>query len=203
MLQGEREFAKDNKKLGDFDLTGIPMAPRGHPQIEVTFDIDANGIMNVAAKDKSTGKAQNVTIKSSGGLSDADVDRMVKEAEAMKEQDEQSKRIIDLKNEADQFVYNTEKQLTEHSARIPQNIKDQVRGDISAVNEAIVSENADKISEALETLKNTSMEIGKSIYAQSDDSSDQQQESEPQPEEEEKTEEEKKKEEEEKAKQDK
>lgn len=150
------------------------MAPRGHPQIEVTFDIDANGIMNVSAKDKSTGKAQHVTIKSSGGLSDAEVDRMVKEAEAMKEQDEQSKRVIDLKNEADQFVYNTEKQLTEHSAKIPQNIKDQVRADISAVNEAIVSENADKISEALETLKNTSMEIGKSIYAQADDSSDQQ-----------------------------
>lgn len=84
MLQGEREFAKDNKKLGDFDLTGIPMAPRGHPQIEVTFDIDANGIMNVSAKDKSTGKQQSVVIKSSGGLSDAEVDRMVKEAEAMR-----------------------------------------------------------------------------------------------------------------------
>lgn len=160
VLQGEREFAKDNKKLGDFDLTGIPMAPRGHPQIEVTFDIDANGIMNVTAKDKSTGKVQNITIKSSGGLSDSDIDRMVKEAEAMKEQDEASKRVIDLKNEADQFVYNTEKQLTEHAAKIPQNIKDQVRGDISAVNEAIVAENADKIAEALEKLKNTSMEIG-------------------------------------------
>merc|ERR1719194_96913 len=147
VLQGEREFAKDNKKLGDFELTGIPMAPRGHPQIEVTFDIDANGIMNVVAKDKSTGKAQNITIKSSGGLSDSDIDRMVKEAEAAREADEAAKKVIDLKNEADQFVYNTEKQLTEHAAKIPQNIKDQVRGDISAVNEAIVSENADRIQE--------------------------------------------------------
>jgi molecular chaperone DnaK len=123
--------------------------------------------MNVTAKDKSTGKVQNITIRSSGGLSDADIDRMVKEAEAAKASDEAAKRVIDLKNEADQFIYNTEKQLTEHSARIPQNVKDQVRADISAVNEAIVSENADKINEALERLKNTSMEIGKAIYSQS------------------------------------
>jgi len=192
VLQGEREFAKDNKKLGDFDLSGIPMAPRGHPQIEVTFDIDANGIMNVSAKDKSTGKQQSVTIRSSGGLSDADIDRMVTEAEAAKEKDEEARKIIDLKNEADQFIYNTEKQLTEHSARIPQNIKDQVRTDISAVNEAIVAENAEKISESLERLKNTSMEIGKSIYSNNDDSSEQPQEEQPQEEEkkdEEKTEE--------------
>ena len=93
--------AKDNKKLGDFDLQGIPMAPRGVPQIEVTFDIDANGIMNVSAKDKSTGKQQQITIRSSGGLSDADIDRMVQEAEAAKESDEAAKKVIDLKNEAD------------------------------------------------------------------------------------------------------
>jgi len=101
VLQGEREFAKDNKKLGDFELTNIPMAPRGHPQIEVTFDIDANGILNVSAKEKSTGKSQNITIRSSGGLSDADIDRMVKEAEAAKEGDAARKQVIDLKNEAD------------------------------------------------------------------------------------------------------
>lgn len=95
------------------------MAPRGHPQIEVTFDIDANGIMNVVAKDKSTGKAQNITIKSSGGLSDSDIDRMVQEAEAAREADEAAKKVIDMKNEADQFVYNTEKQLSEHGAKIP------------------------------------------------------------------------------------
>jgi len=139
--QGEREFAKDNKKLGDFELVGIPMAPRGHPQIEVTFDVDANGIMNVTAKDKSTGKTTNITIKSSGGLADADIERMVNEAEAAKEEDNLKKAMIDLKNEADSLVYNTEKQLVEHSARIPDSVKDQVKNDISSLNEAIVSEN--------------------------------------------------------------
>jgi molecular chaperone DnaK len=142
------------------------MAPRGHPQIEVTFDIDANGILNVSAKDKSTGKTQNITIRSSGGLSDADIDRMVKEAEAAKTADEARKRVIDLKNEADQYIYNTDKQLQEHGAKIPDSVKTQIRGDISSLNEAIVSEDADKISSALEKLKNSSMEIGKAIYSQ-------------------------------------
>ena len=100
------------------------MAPRGHPQIEVTFDIDANGILNVNAKDKSTGKLQSITIKSSGGLSDSDIERMVQDAEASKEKDQIRREAIDLKNEADQAVYNTEKQLVEHGAKIPQNVKD-------------------------------------------------------------------------------
>lgn len=104
-------MAVDNKLLGEFELGGIPMAPRGHPQIEVTFDIDANGIMNVSAKDKSTGKANTITIKSSGGLSDSDIDRMVKEAEAARETDQKRREAIDLKNEADTYIYNTEKQL--------------------------------------------------------------------------------------------
>lgn len=190
VLQGEREFAKDNKKLGDFELSGIPMAPRGHPQIEVTFDIDANGILNVSAKDKSTGKSQNITIRSSGGLSDADIDRMVQEAEAAKEGDAQRKRVIDLKNEADQYIYNTDKQLQEHSAKIPQSVKDQIRGDITALNEAIVSEDPDKISSALEKLKNSSMEIGKAIYSQQSSESEQTTE-EPQQEQEKKDEEKK------------
>jgi molecular chaperone DnaK len=104
-------MAADNKLLGEFELGGIPMAPRGHPQIEVTFDIDANGIMNVSAKDKASGKATSVTIKSSGGLSDNDIDRMVKEAEAARETDKKKRELIDIKNEADSMVYNTEKQL--------------------------------------------------------------------------------------------
>jgi len=175
ILQGEREMAADNKKLGDFELSGIPMAPRGHPQIEVTFDIDANGILNVSAKDKSTGKSQTVTVRSSGGLSDADIDNMVKQAEAAKEADQQRRRVIDLKNEADQVVYNTEKQLTEHAARIPDSVKEQIRSDITLVNEATVSEDADKIQEALERLRNSSMEIGKAMYQdQQDQSQDQQ-----------------------------
>lgn len=172
ILQGEREMAADNKKLGEFELSGIPMAPRGHPQIEVTFDIDANGILNVNAKDKSTGKAQTVTIRSSGGLSDADIERMVQDAEASKEKDVARRAMIDVKNEADQAIYNTEKQLQEHSAKIPQNIKDQINGDITALNESISTEQVEKIKEALERLRNSSMEIGKAIYSQTDSSSD-------------------------------
>ena len=111
VLQGEREMAADNKKLGDFELGGIPMAPRGHPQIEVTFDIDANGILNVSAKDKASGKANTITIRSSGGLSDSDIERMVNEAEASKEADQARREMIYLKNEADQSIYAIEKQL--------------------------------------------------------------------------------------------
>lgn len=160
-------MAADNKLLGDFELSGIPMAPRGHPQIEVTFDIDANGIMNVNAKDKSTGKAQSITIRSSGGLSDNDIDRMVKEAEAAKEADKKRRETIDIKNEADTMIYNTDKQLQEHGSRIPDSVKTQVRNDITSLQEAIGTDDGDKIKEALERLKNSSMEIGKAIYAQS------------------------------------
>ena len=109
VYQGEREMAADNKSLGEFELGGIPMAPRGHPQIEVSFDIDANGILNVSAKDKSTGKAQSITIRSSGGLSDSDIDRMVREAEASKDTDKRKREVIDLKNESDTMTYNTDK----------------------------------------------------------------------------------------------
>ena len=159
-------MAADNKFLGEFELGGIPMAPRGHPQIEVTFDIDANGIMNVSAKDKSTGKNTSITIRSSGGLSDSDIERMVKEAEAARESDKKRRELIDLKNEADSMAYNTEKQLQEHGARIPDSVKTQVRNDITAVNEAMTTNDAEKIREALERLKNSSMEIGKAIYSQ-------------------------------------
>lgn len=179
VYQGEREMATDNKFLGEFELGGIPMAPRGHPQIEVTFDIDANGIMNITAKDKSTGKVNTITIKSSGGLSDTDIDRMVKEAEAAKESDKKRRELIDLKNEADSMSYNTEKQLQEHGARIPDSVKDQVRGDITSLNEAMTTDDAEKVREALERLKNSSMEIGKAIYSQqsSDQGQQQQQQS--------------------------
>ncbi len=186
ILQGEREMAADNKKLGDFELGGIPMAPRGHPQIEVTFDIDANGILNVSAKDKSTGKAQSVTIKSSGGLSDADIEQMVQDAEASKEADQKRREMIDLKNESDNSIYNVEKQLQEHGDKIPQNVKDQINGDITALNEAITSEEPEKIKEGLERLKNSAMEIGKAIYSQGE--SAQQQEAQPEQEEEKKEE---------------
>ena len=142
------------------------MAPRGHPQIEVTFDIDANGIMNVSAKDKASGKVSSVTIRSSGGLSESDIDRMVKEAEASKAADQKRREVIDLKNESDTMVYNTEKQLQEHASRIPDSVKTQVKNDITSLNESLATEDAEKIREALERLKNSSMEIGKAIYAQ-------------------------------------
>ena len=165
VFQGEREMAADNKILGEFELGGIPMAPRGHPQIEVSFDIDANGILNVSAKDKSTGKLNTITIRSSGGLSDSDIDRMVREAEASKDQDKRKREVIDLKNESDTMVYNTEKQLQEHASRIPDSVKDQVRGDVNSLNEALTTDDPEKIREALERLKNSSMEIGKAIYS--------------------------------------
>jgi molecular chaperone DnaK len=173
VFQGEREMAADNKTLGEFELGGIPMAPRGHPQIEVTFDIDASGIVNVSAKDKASGKATSITIRSSGGLSDGDIDRMVEEAEEAREKDSAKKELIEVKNEADSMVYQTEKQLSEHAAKIPDNVKEQVNNDITALNEAITTDNKDSIKEALERLKNSSMEIGKSIYAQANNESDQ------------------------------
>lgn len=179
VFQGEREMAADNKMLGEFELGGIPMAPRGHPQIEVTFDIDASGIVNVSAKDKSTNKATSITIRSSGGLSDHDIDRMVKEAEEAREKDSQKKELIEAKNEADSMIYQTEKQLSEHGSKIPANVKEQVQKDISALNEAMTTDNKDTIKEALERLKNSSMEIGKSMYSQTSSEGDntQQQES--------------------------
>lgn len=177
VFQGEREMAADNKVLGEFELGGIPMAPRGHPQIEVTFDIDASGIVNVSAKDKSTGKATSITIRSSGGLSDSDIDRMVQEAEEAREKDALKKELIDVKNEADSMIYQTEKQFSEHASKIPDNIKEQIQTDITALNEAITTDNKDSIKEALERLKNSSMEIGKAIYSQqSSDQSETQQE---------------------------
>jgi molecular chaperone DnaK len=166
VFQGEREMAADNKMLGEFELGGIPMAPRGHPQIEVTFDIDASGIINVSSSDKSTGKATSITIRSSGGLSDMDIERMVSEAESAKAKDSEKRETIELKNEADSMIYQTEKQLVEHAAKIPDNVKEQINNDITSLNEAVTTDNKDSIKEALERLKNSSMEIGKSIYSQ-------------------------------------
>jgi len=129
--------------------------------------------MNVSAKDKSTGKAQSITIRSSGGLSDSEIDKMVKEAENLREADKKKRELIDLKNESDTMVYNTDKQLQEHAARIPDSVKEQVRGDINSLNEAITTDDTEKIREALERLKNSSMEIGKAIYANANNSENQ------------------------------
>jgi molecular chaperone DnaK len=167
VLQGEREMAADNKLLGSFDLTGIPMAPRGVPEIDVTFDIDANGILYVSAQDKQTGKAQQITIRSSSGLSESEIQRMVKDADASKEKDKKRKDYIENKNEADSLIYNTEKQLTEYKAKLPNNIVDQVEEAIKKVNKAISNGDVEILKTEIEVLKAAAMEIGKAIYQKS------------------------------------
>merc|ERR1712224_219607 len=140
VFQGEREMAADNKLLGQFDLVGIPPAPRGVPQIEVTFDIDANGIVNVSASDKSTGKKQSITIRTSGGLSDAEVERMVKEAEDMKEADQAKKEGITAKNEAETLCYTVEKQMGDLKDKIDTADSEDLKKKIEAVRQAVGGE---------------------------------------------------------------
>merc|ERR1719261_1589719 len=145
VLQGEREMAADNKILGNFDLMGIPPAPRGSPQIEVTFDIDANGIVNVSARDKATNKEQQITIQSSGGLSDDDIERMVQEAEANKEADELRKQAIEVKNEADTQIYQTEKNFEEHKDKLSDDDKVNIEEKIKATKELLDTDNLDEL----------------------------------------------------------
>jgi len=174
VLQGEREMAADNKMLGQFDLVGIPPAPRGMPQIEVTFDIDANGIVNVSAKDKASGKSQQIKIQSSGGLSDAEIENMVREAEANAGADAEKKSLVEARNEADSLVYNTEKTLMEHKAKVPQEDQDTIQADMTAVKEASKDENisAADLKEKIEALKKSSMKIGEAMYKNSEGSGD-------------------------------
>merc|ERR1711865_1311208 len=145
----------DNKMLGQFDLVGIPPAPRGMPQIEVTFDIDANGIVNVSAKDKASGKSQQIKIQSSGGLSDGDIEKMVQEAEQFASADKEKKAKVEAQNEADSTVYTTEKTLHEHKEKVPQEDQDAIKADIQAVKDASADENvtAEALKEAVENLK--------------------------------------------------
>merc|ERR1712159_809478 len=143
VFQGEREIAVDNKLLGQFDLVGIPPAPRGVPQIEVTFDIDANGIVNVSAKDKGTGKEQQIQIQASGGLSDSDIDKMVNEAQAHAEEDKSKKESVESRNQADSMVYSTEKSLTEHGDKLDAKDKENIEKAIEELKEVLKNENAD------------------------------------------------------------
>lgn len=144
VLQGERELAKDNKTLGRFDLTGIPLAPRGVPQIEVTFDIDANGILTVSAKDKNTGKSQEIKISGSSGLSDSEIEKMVKDAELHKEEDMKRKEVIELRNQADALVHQTQKSLDEAKANLGESEVAEIQGAIDALNEILKKENTSK-----------------------------------------------------------
>nr|CCA21514.1 molecular chaperone DnaK putative [Albugo laibachii Nc14] len=164
VLQGEREMAADNKSLGNFDLVGIPPAPRGVPQIEVSFDIDANGIVNVAARDKATGKEQNIIIQSSGGLSDADIERMVQEAEMNAAADQQRKEVIELKNDADSVIYSTEKTLKEFEDKIEATLAEQVKTDLADLKSKAEGDSADEIKAALEKVQQSSLKIGEAVY---------------------------------------
>merc|ERR1712157_218747 len=146
VMQGEREMAADNKLLGEFDLVGLPPAPRGVPQIEVSFDIDADGILNVSAKDKGTGKEQNIVIQSSGGLSEDDIEKMVQDAEANAEADAKRRQAIEAKNEIDSLIYSTEKTLTDNADKVSDEIKKEVEVAIAAAKEV-------KDSDDLDTLK--------------------------------------------------
>lgn len=169
VFQGEREMAKDNKMLGQFNLEGIPPAPRGVPQIEVTFDIDANGIVHVSAKDKASGKEQRVTIQASGGLSDAEIEQMVKDAEKNADEDKKRKELIEAKNAADSLIYSTEKTLTDYSDKLSSEDKGGVEEALSALKDVLDSEDAALIKEKTESLTAASMKIGEAMYkAQSD-----------------------------------
>ena len=165
VLQGERELAKDNKSLGLFKLDGIAPAPRGVPQIEVTFDIDANGILHVTAKDMGTGKEQKITITASSGLSEAEVDRMVNEAKAHAEDDKAAKDKIETRNHADSMVYQTEKQLKEHADKIPAEVKSQIETAVSKLKKEIESENVPGMKAAMEELEALLQKIGEAVYA--------------------------------------
>jgi molecular chaperone DnaK len=164
VLQGEREMATDNKLLGNFELVGIAPAPRGVPQVEVTFDIDANGIVNVSAKDKGTGKEQKIQIQASGGLNDEEIEKMVKDAEANKEADKKKRESVDVRNQADTLIHSTEKNLKEHGVKISDAEKKAIEDGSSALKEALKGEDIEDIKKKTEALVQSSMKLGEAIY---------------------------------------
>ena len=164
VMQGEREMAADNKLMGQFDLVGIPPAPRGVPQIEVSFDIDADGILNVSAKDKGTGKEQNIVIKSSGGLSEDDIEQMVRDAEANAEADAKRRQTIEARNEIDSLIYSTEKSLTDNAEKLDDETKSAIEKAVAEAKEVKDSDDLDAINEKKEALSQASLKIGQAIY---------------------------------------
>ena len=169
VFQGEREMAADNKMLGQFNLENIPPAPRGMPQIEVTFDIDANGIVNVSAKDKGTGKEQKITIQASGGLSDDDIEKMVKDAEANAEADKKRRELVEAKNQAESLIHSTEKAVEEHKDKVDPTTVEAIELAIAALKETVESEDAGKIKSGIQNVTEASMKLGEAIYkAQAD-----------------------------------
>jgi molecular chaperone DnaK len=172
VFQGEREMATDNKVLGQFNLEDIPPAPRGLPQIEVTFDIDANGIVSVSAKDKGTGKEQNITIQASGGLSDEDIENMVKDAEENAEADKDRRELIEAKNQAESLIHSTEKSMEEHSDKVDPTTIEAIELAISALNEVLETEDAGKIKSGIQNVTEAAMKLGEAIYKASQDDSE-------------------------------
>ncbi len=167
VLQGERSMAQDNKSLGQFILDGIPPAPRGVPQIEVSFDIDSNGILNVSAKDKSTGKSQSIRIEGTCGISDEEVERMKKEAQEHAQSDKEKEELIDLKNQSDQIIYSTEKMLKDSGEKLPEDQKQKLETALSELRDVQKEEDAGKIKEKLDNLNNVAQEAGRIIHEQS------------------------------------
>jgi molecular chaperone DnaK len=169
VFQGEREMAADNKLLGQFDLVGIPPAPRGVPQVEVTFDIDANGIVNVSAKDKGTGKEQQIRIQASGGLSEADIEKMVKDAEAHAEEDKKRKAQVEAKNHAEALIHSTEKAVTEHGSKVSEGDRKAIENAMADLKEALKGDNADAIQQKTNALAQASMKLGEAMYKSQQD----------------------------------
>jgi molecular chaperone DnaK len=169
VFQGEREMAQDNKILGQFDLLGIPPAQRGVPQIEVAFDIDANGIVNVSAKDKGTGKEQQIRIQASGGLSEGDIEKMVKDAEAHAEDDKKRKAQVEAKNHAEAMIHATEKAVAEHGAKVGEPERKAIENAMADLKEALKSDDADAIQAKTNTLAQASMKLGEAMYKQTQD----------------------------------
>ncbi len=166
VFQGEREMASDNKILGQFNLENIPPAPRGLPQIEVTFDIDANGIVSVGALDKGTGKEQKITIQASGGLSDSDIEQMVQDAEDNAEADKERRELIEAKNQAESLIHSTEKSMEEHSDKVDPSTIEAIELAISALNDELETDNADKIKAGIQNVTEAAMRLGEAIYKQ-------------------------------------
>lgn len=166
VLQGEREFARDNKSLGTFRLDGIPPAPRGVPQVEVKFDIDANGILSVTATDKGSGKKQDIKITGASTLGKDDVERMVNEAEKFAGEDKKRREAVDTKNQAESMIYQTEKQLKEFESKIPADVKTQVEDKIKALRDAVGVDDVEGMKKGMEALQQEAMKMGQAMYSQ-------------------------------------
>jgi len=164
VFQGEREMAADNKMLGQFDLVGIPPAPRGVPQIEVTFDIDANGIVHVTAKDKGTGKEQQIRIQASGGLSDSDIEKMVQEAEQFADEDKKRRGAAEAKNQAESLIHTTEQQLREHGDKVDASVKTEIETALAEAKTSVESGDADQMTQKTQALAQAAMKLGEAMY---------------------------------------